>query len=1087
MLKQDKKVTEPTFFIDVPIREKGDDEFQFYHIAELLKSAIDTASKSMHICLAGQWGTGKSTVLSMLENMYQQESEKVKFVTISVWKFAENPTSLQRKMLRDLALEFGVDVEDEFERTKNRSENLNLGGFFAAMSKLIARQKPFWLVTTILFLMLWLSSYISVPMIKEILSSFSTGSYIIFMIGLIAKSQLTIGKTITYNDLPLNFSDQFENRFEKILKDQSENYKKIIIVFDDMDRLPHKQLYASLNTIRTFLRMKHFDNCTFIVPCDENILRGELKEALSDSEGDKQGSSGENQVSEFLNKTFDLMVKLPLVEQRNIRKYAHSLLLAQPNNWSTKHANSLNNLLSILIHSDITTPRQVKKILNAFTADWELAKRRDSENKMEFLTKNPRDLAIFTVLKTDYSHFYEALKEDVYLLKNVKSVDDILKRYGNKTQFPRLFVSKILKFIPDDIRPYLYFHNSELNPITGRVHLIQARNSFINGDEEVFRTQFTNLAEDEKFIILDFVTEEFGNEIELSNILGILFSDESYTKYISESHKQEWEYVLEHNIPTILDFRIENALKVFDTVVTSNIVWKKYGNQLVNKYSKTNFANHYSFKEFFEVWKQYPELVDRLNVHEKLARTLTENAYEIGLEEDNEYYVEEELLKLGKDHSLFRGIDWVNVLLNELNTSYENIDKPDVGDDDQDIDYSSMYLSFRLSDWLAHIEDMTGYIITSTDIDSFLSYRAILGDNCFVGLDSYITEIMIKSDSAVALTDILNSYAKYGAIELISEDALEKMNHFLAHHRQDSKINESIRNVVETTWKYSNKEAIYVMKYLNSIPSSINCIVAQYRFGSGVYDDVIRDIILDFDDKVSIKKLHNMVESQNLKGYPDKMHNLLSILEHSQILLNGYGELCPNEFDYEKFDSVRHAPHETYYITRFKLPLILKRDYENHLSDIEQEMKGLVGEHANLMNEEVYGYGGNWNEALNMLFDIYLEEMLNTNFRDWTEKFSYLTQNPNVVNHLTQTNRDKLITIASEFISGGNTKFNLFMLKYSSCAHKSQIKAFAKRFQFFTVDEQNKIVEKINALGEEDFDYFNHKLKNQLQYQPELE
>ncbi|TKH11728.1 hypothetical protein FC678_11485, partial [Peribacillus simplex] len=167
MFKRDNEVTEPTFLIDVPISEKVHDKFQFYHIAELLKSAIETASKSMHICLAGQWGTGKSTVLSMLEKMYQQESEKVKFVTISVWKFADNPTSLQRKMLRDLALEFEVDVEDEFERTKNRSENLNLGGFFAAMSILIAKQRPFWLVTTILFLVLWLSSYISVPMIKE--------------------------------------------------------------------------------------------------------------------------------------------------------------------------------------------------------------------------------------------------------------------------------------------------------------------------------------------------------------------------------------------------------------------------------------------------------------------------------------------------------------------------------------------------------------------------------------------------------------------------------------------------------------------------------------------------------------------------------------------------------------------------------------------------------------------------------------------------------------------------------------------------------------------------------------------------------
>ncbi|WP_246943658.1 P-loop NTPase fold protein [Bacillus pinisoli] len=1084
MLKKEKKKALPTFINDVPIGIREEDKFQFYHIAEMLKAAIDTASKAMHICLAGQWGSGKSTVLSLLENMYNNENEKVKFITVSVWKFAENPTSLQRKILRDLESEFGVNVKDGFERTKSQADNLTLGGFFAAMSLLVAKKISFWIITSLFVLLLTIGSYFSAPMVKELISSFSIGTYIILLIGLIAKSQISIGKTITYNDIPLSFSDQFEKRFENLLKTQSEKYNKVIIIFDDMDRLPHNQLYASLNTVRTFLRMKSINNCTFIVPCDENILREELREAIVDYDGEKHDSYEDNQVSEFLNKTFDLMIRLPLVEQRNMKEYAIGLLLAQPNDWSLNHQRSLNNVLSVLIHSEITTPRQVIKILNAFTADWELAKRRDLENKTVFLTKNPIDLAIFTVLKTDYPQFFDALKRDSSLLRNAKNVEDVLERYKKNENFPRLFISKVLKFIPFDIRPYLYFHNTELNPITGRLTLMEARQSLINGDEATFKLNFEKLDLDEKPIILDSIIEEFNNEIEMGNILEILFTDSKYVTHVTESRRHDWEYGLEQNIDIIINFPLENVLKVFDLLVTSNIVWEKFGGKILNN------RRGYDNDVIFEAWRKHPQLIERLNIHEKLVNLISDNARQIGYLVDNDpYYVEEKLLQLEKDHSLFKDFKWITILLDTVDSVFHNIQTEHEDVEEQNIDYSSLQLPFNIVDWLTHIDDGTKSRINVAEAKRFISYINILDDIIFEGFDTYIFEPLINNNDVESITELLYYYGERDGIRLLSEHVLLQLNILLKDYVDDNQLNTMLLKTIQEVWNNNPEDALYLGSQLVSIPSVIGWIIGKYEFGTGVHDKEIKQSFMFVDNLVTAEQLHSIILEKNIVESNDSMQlDLLSIFEGSNSLLKKYSEIHPDLFNFEKFDSLRFEASSDIFKSKFKLPLILKRYHNDHMLDIEREMVALINEQSSYLYSGNYPYRNQWNNTLNELFGIYLDECSAVSSQlDLIEKFNFISDNPGVFQFLSPINRDKFITISASHIPSGNQQFNTYIYNNSSYSHKEHIRAFAERFQFYKLEEQNTILTKIRSHEADVYSLFYQELKKQLQLQQVIE
>lgn len=276
-------------------------------------------------------------------------------------------------------------------------------------------------VVVTIFSLLQISILFAQPFVDWITTNFPMIILFYTTAAIFNKSAITVTKANKTALRPMVYDDQFENEFKSTVQRYTKAKKidKLVLVFDDLDRLPPNQLYSALNTIKSFLKA---DKCIFIVPCDERVLRDELEYVFES----KQSTVD---VSEFLNKTFDVTMKMPMVEKNNMRTYAMKLLEDNNIDWyhNGKVQEHIHSIISTLIHSEIDTPRKVKKNLNAFASDWYLAEKRDNSSGSDILTAHPRKIAIMTVIKTNYLKFYEIIQENPLLFKDVESSEDLEK------------------------------------------------------------------------------------------------------------------------------------------------------------------------------------------------------------------------------------------------------------------------------------------------------------------------------------------------------------------------------------------------------------------------------------------------------------------------------------------------------------------------------------------------------------------------------------------------------------------------------------------------------------------------------------
>jgi len=124
LLLRRKKFEERTSSIylnDLPLSNGSNDNFQAIQVAEVLKQSIEQATLPLHISLLGRWGSGKTTVIKILEDLLKGSDYELKI--ISVWKFADDATSLHRKIIREIERKLNkvnpesLDISTTFEKS----------------------------------------------------------------------------------------------------------------------------------------------------------------------------------------------------------------------------------------------------------------------------------------------------------------------------------------------------------------------------------------------------------------------------------------------------------------------------------------------------------------------------------------------------------------------------------------------------------------------------------------------------------------------------------------------------------------------------------------------------------------------------------------------------------------------------------------------------------------------------------------------------------------------------------------------------------------------------------------------------------
>jgi hypothetical protein len=256
-------------------------------------SGDNTSSQSRIIGLEGSWGIGKSNVIKQLKEMLK---DRYYLFEYDAWGHQED---LQRRSFLELLTDSLINDAKILEK-EQWEEKLNnfLAKKIVRVNKTIPKinARAFWVAIII----------IATPIAKFIAERLAAEKKIedIVYLSLIAFSPIILGiiswlismifkkemrnigyllkiiknETVeTENQETINEDEPTVTKFKSWMKDISEHIKakkkqRLIVVYDNMDRLPAEKVKELWSSIHTFFSEDGFDNIWAIIPFDEEHL-----------------------------------------------------------------------------------------------------------------------------------------------------------------------------------------------------------------------------------------------------------------------------------------------------------------------------------------------------------------------------------------------------------------------------------------------------------------------------------------------------------------------------------------------------------------------------------------------------------------------------------------------------------------------------------------------------------------------------------------------------------------------------------------------------------------------------------------------
>lgn len=412
--------------------------------------------------LFGSWGSGKSYIIN---NIIRKLEEQYAVFNIDVWKYVGHP--LMRSILFDIDKQLkdtkiGIYNEGYIDKNDNSLEkmlyadtdfeeevNLKWDEISNKLKPIV--RKLLWAAIVIgVFSAVchfcgnaWLKT-LSIP----VFSGLGFISAPLILVHFFEKQIKDFTKTLfcnkkikTYTYKPTFSPEQFEKIFSDIVTNISKNGKKVLIVFDNLDRCEPKYAYETLSAIKTFMDK---ENCLFLIPCDDVAIKKYISSNYNFTDKNDEKFSqviGE----EFFDKLFNTYIRIPQLQEidRDI------FIEEQLKNLSVypNIEKNINEIKQILFYGyKGSTPRQIKRFINDFSINYMLANNIDPEHK--FLLNNLTLFAIMIVIKQKWSNIEEILTKDPDLFSKSIKDDDY-----------KLFISRIKNMLPNkipSILPFIY-------------------------------------------------------------------------------------------------------------------------------------------------------------------------------------------------------------------------------------------------------------------------------------------------------------------------------------------------------------------------------------------------------------------------------------------------------------------------------------------------------------------------------------------------------------------------------------------------------------------------------------------------------
>lgn len=430
------------FIKDEVVINRSLDKFNHEDIAYNLKNIIDLNDAPFSVAITGEWGLGKSSVLEILKEICSNSSHanNYKFCDINAWKYEKE--AIRKSFLKNIFLELNgkkpsrwnelIDAirnTTQIDEDKTQTTCEKLKDVFMSSFKILFQIVGYACV-------LWVLIFLFRLPIKEYNDHGNFWIEILFpILAGIGISIIQLFNNVLKNKTfvrvipPIESTDEYEALFLERKKElMVENEKlKIIVIVDDLDRLCPQKMVEALDAI------KAFQGCIFIVPFDEQILKNALEDKkVNLSNNEYLTITGEL----FLEKMFQFKIPLNPMIELDIRKHAENIITEQTCDlYNFIGKENLNDVLDILVHTGVSNPRKLKKIINLFANNLLLVKRREFGKRLNkgLLSDNEgiKLVAKLSVLQSDFSQFYKILSQKYDYIDDFLEIANHVATFNN--------------------------------------------------------------------------------------------------------------------------------------------------------------------------------------------------------------------------------------------------------------------------------------------------------------------------------------------------------------------------------------------------------------------------------------------------------------------------------------------------------------------------------------------------------------------------------------------------------------------------------------------------------------------------------
>jgi KAP family P-loop domain len=396
------------FIDDRSIEEKADDRFRHEDVVAELAHLVDSREAQTNIALFAPWGSGKTGISKLLRSRLEDKRKGCRYVYFDAFKHRDTP--LRRSFLRAVAT--GLDEDpSEIDALSREEVTQELGtSDWKRVAQFVAGALAVGIV--LMALLSLILAWIRPEAPKE---TFGESFVVMFtrlsgvatlvaaLIGVVV-SGLLGGVTATRKQTPLSEDDEFEEAFGKL----AEKARRLVIFIDELDRCAADEVVETLETMRVFLDVP---NCIFIVAADRQALEAALRRRARQETPADEVHPYFSSAGAYVDKIFQFQIALPPLRWTDTGEFAENLVKNRGGLWKElRERDEMQDVLTALIPTHVTSPRRVKVLLNSYVIAHRLAERRATAEEMADLSGRAAALAQLVCLGAEFPLYADELE-----------------------------------------------------------------------------------------------------------------------------------------------------------------------------------------------------------------------------------------------------------------------------------------------------------------------------------------------------------------------------------------------------------------------------------------------------------------------------------------------------------------------------------------------------------------------------------------------------------------------------------------------------------------------------------------------------